>query len=88
MYTCHGVSSLVGQGVDGFEKLSSFGVAVEGELSAGVCAVLDHGHPGLVLSDVEGTSQGTDEAADVLEVFPANAPGAIHQEDQVCYGTD
>lgn len=88
MYTCHGVSSLVGQGVDGFEKLSSFGVAVEGELSAGVCAVLDHSHPGLILSDVEGPSHSTDEAADVLEVFPANTPGAIHQEDQVCYGID
>lgn len=70
------------------EQVSSPGVAGEGELGAGVRAVLDHGHPGLVLADVEGPGQRGDEAADVLEVLPPHAPGTIHQENQVCDCTD
>lgn len=70
------------------EQVSSPGVAAEGELCASVCAILDHAHPSLVLADVEGTCHGANEASDVLEVLPANTPGAIHQEHQVCDGTD
>lgn len=80
-FTCHGVSTLVRQGVDGLEQISSSGVTGEGELRAGVCAVLNHGHPGLILADVEGAGQRGDEASDVLEVFSPHTPGAVHQEN-------
>lgn len=63
------------------EQISSPGVTGEGELRAGVCAVLNYGHPGLVLADVEGPGQRGDEAADVLEVFSPHTPGTVHQEN-------
>lgn len=63
------------------EQISSSGVTGEGELCAGVCAVLNYGHPGLVLADVKGAGQRADEAADVLEVFSAHTPGTVHQEN-------
>lgn len=63
------------------EQVSSSVVTGEGELRAGVCAVLNHGHPGLVLANVEGPSQRGDEAADVLKVFSAHTPGTVHQEN-------
>lgn len=81
MITCHGVSPLVWQGVDGLEQISSPGVTGQGELRAGVCTVLNNGHPGLVLANVESPRQGTDEAADVLEVLSPHAPRAVHQEN-------
>lgn len=56
------------------EQVSSSGVTGEGELCAGVCTVLNHGHPGLVLANVEGPCQCSDETPDVLKVFPADAP--------------
>lgn len=86
--TCHRVSTLVWKGVDGLKQISSSGVLSEGELCPGVRAVLDHCHTGLVLANVEGTSQGGDEAADVFEVFPAHAPRAVHKESQICYCAD
>lgn len=72
--TCHGVAPFVRQGVDGLKQLSSLGVTGQGELCAGVCAVLNHAHPGLVLANVKSPSQGCDEAADVLKVLSAHAP--------------
>lgn len=79
--TCHGVSPLVWQGVDGLEQISSSVVTSEGELCAGVWTVLNHGHPGLVLVNVEGPSQGADETANVLKVFSPHTPWAVHQEN-------
>lgn len=86
--TCHGISSLVRQGVDGLEQVSSSVVSGERELCAGICAVLNHSYTGLVLANVEGPCQGSNETADVLKVFSAYAPWAIHQKNQICYCTD
>lgn len=72
--TCHSVSPLVWEGVDGLKQISSSGVTSKGELCAGVCTVLNHGHPGLVLANVEGPCQGADETADVLKVFSPHTP--------------
>lgn len=56
------------------EQVSSSAVTGEGELCAGVCTVLNHGHSSLVLANVEGACQGGDETTDVLKVFSANTP--------------
>jgi len=59
---------------------------LEGELRPGVAAELDHAHPGPVRPDVKGAGRRRDEAADVFEVGPADAPGAVHQEHHVGHG--
>lgn len=86
--TCHSISPFVWQGVDGLEQVSSSGVTGEGELCTGVCTILNHSHPRLVLANVEGPCQGADETAYVLEIFSAHAPWAVHQENQICYCAD
>lgn len=72
--TCHSIAPFVWQGVDGLEQVSSSVVTGEGELCAGVCTVLNHGHPGLILANVEGPCQGAYETTDVLKVFSTNTP--------------
>lgn len=61
-------------------------VALQGELCPGVAAELDHAHTRFILPNLKGAGHRRDEAADVLEVGPANAPGTIHQKHHVGHG--
>lgn len=63
-------------------------MSVQVELCASAVAVLDHAHPGFVLSDLKGAGRRRDEAADVFEVCPADAPGTVHQEHHVSDGAE
>ena len=74
--------------MDGPEELAAAQVLLQGELGSDVAAVLDHAHPCLVLAKVERPRHRRHDVADVLEVFPPHAPGAVHQEDQVGDGAD
>lgn len=76
--TCISVATLIRQVVDGPQQFTLSKVLVQAELLPGVCAVLNHSNPCLVLSNVKCTSHGTNEAADVFEVLASNAPRAIH----------
>lgn len=58
---------------------------VQAELGSRSVPVLDHAHPGSVLADLKGSGGGRNEAADVFEVGPADAPGTVNQEDQISH---
>lgn len=72
--TCHGIATLVRQGVDGSEEFATFKVLVQVEFCPGITAVLHHAHPSLVFPNLKGSSHGRDEAADVFKVIPSNTP--------------
>ncbi|TNN39138.1 hypothetical protein EYF80_050702 [Liparis tanakae] len=80
------VSAFVRQRADGGEQLRAAQMPLEEELRPGVAAELDHAHPGPVRPDLKGAGRRGDEAADVFEVGPADAPGAVHQEHHVGHG--
>lgn len=86
--TCLGVASFVRQGADGPQQRRSRQVLVQVEFSSGVAAVLNHTHSGFVFTYLKRTGHRRDKVADVFEVWPAHAPGAVHKEHHVCNGTD
>lgn len=61
---------------------------VQFEFSSRVTAVLNHPHPGFNFTYLKGTGHCRDKVADVFEVCPAHAPGAVHKEHYICNGTD
>lgn len=81
--TCVCVASFVRHWADGPQKRRSGLVFVQVELSPGVITVLDHAYPGFFLADMKGAGSRRDEGAYVFEVWPAHAPGAVHQEHHI-----
>ena len=81
-----GATPQVRQFVDVTEDVFLVLIGVEQELSAWSGAVLDQPDADMIGPDVEAVDQRVQKPTDLLEVFSADAPGPVDQEDDVCDG--